>query len=85
VTWRDGALSSASSIVHDFSVSIQLQEESGMQWWFTGVYGPHQDNLTQFFLQELRDVRGLCAGPWYRCTFGPPGPARPKPENARIV
>jgi hypothetical protein len=56
-----------------------------MQWWFTGVYGPHQDNLTQFFLQELRDVRGLCAGPWYRCTFGPPGPARPKPENARIV
>lgn len=21
----------------------------------------------------------------YRCTFGPPGPARPKPEKARIV
>ena len=64
MAWRDGAFSSASGIVRDFSVSIQLQEESGLQWWFTGVYGPHQDNLKQFFLQELRDVRELCAGPW---------------------
>jgi hypothetical protein len=51
-------------VIREFSVSIQLQEASGPLWWFTGVYGPHQDNLKQAFLQELSEVRAGCDGPW---------------------
>jgi exonuclease III len=64
VACRDGAYSVIESLVHDFTVSVKLQEEGGAQWWFTGVYGPHQDPLKHSFLQELRDVRETCAGPW---------------------
>lgn len=30
----------------------------------TGVYGPQEDEEKVLFLQELRDVRALCSGPW---------------------
>jgi exonuclease III len=64
VACRDGVYSSIGSLVRDFSVSVKLQEESGAQWWwFTGVYGPHQDNLKQSFLQELREIRETCTCP----------------------
>jgi hypothetical protein len=45
-------------------VSVQFQLMSGQLWWFTGVYGPHQDNLKLAFLQELGVVRNECEGPW---------------------
>jgi hypothetical protein len=42
----------------------------------------------QIVLKSIVNMKGmnvishkLC----YRCTFGPPGPARPKPEKTRIV
>jgi hypothetical protein len=67
IVWRDGSFVSVDSIVKNFSVSVQFQEESGSCWWFTGVYGPHQDSLKQAFLHELRSVREECAGPWLLC------------------
>jgi endonuclease/exonuclease/phosphatase family metal-dependent hydrolase len=33
-------------------------------WWFTGVYGPQLDGQKIEFLNELREIRGLCDGPW---------------------
>lgn len=39
-------------------------EEEGRNWWFTRVYGTQDDNEKLLFLQELRDVRALCPGPW---------------------
>lgn len=39
-------------------------EQEGRNWWFTGVYGPQEDDLKLQFLQELREVRALCVGPW---------------------
>jgi exonuclease III len=66
IAWRDGSFVSVDSVVKNFFVSVQFQE-SGSCWWFTGVYGPHQDNLKQAFLQELRMVREECAGPWILC------------------
>ncbi|KAJ1255933.1 hypothetical protein BS78_K130600 [Paspalum vaginatum] len=44
--------------------SADVMEEEGRNWWLTGVYGPQGDNDKITFLQELRDVRALCAGPW---------------------
>jgi exonuclease III len=64
VAWRDGSFSIGASVIKDFSVSVQFQMMSGQLWWFTGVYGPYQDNLKQAFLHELREVRNKCGGPW---------------------
>ncbi|WVZ78989.1 LOW QUALITY PROTEIN: hypothetical protein U9M48_026623, partial [Paspalum notatum var. saurae] len=36
-------------------------------WWITTVYGPVVDEGRAAFLQELRDVRSLCLGPWLLC------------------
>jgi exonuclease III len=64
VAWRDRNLSTGVSVIKEFSVSVQFQLLSGQLWWFTGVYGPHQDNLKLAFLQELGVVRNECEGPW---------------------
>ena len=32
-------------------------------WWLTGVYGPQSD-ADKISLEELRDVRIACPGPW---------------------
>jgi hypothetical protein len=60
----DGSLSIGASIIKDFFVLVQFYMMSGQFWWFTGVYGPHQDILEQAFLHELREVRNRCGGPW---------------------
>ena len=64
VAWRDRNLSTGVSVIKEFSVSVQFQLLSGQLWWFTGVYGPHQDNLKLAFLQELGVVKNECEGPW---------------------
>jgi hypothetical protein len=45
-------------------VSVHFSEIEGRNWWFTGVYGPQEDEEKISFLQELRDVRAFCSGPW---------------------
>lgn len=41
---------------------IQFAEQEGRK--FTGVYGPQGDDEKVSFLQELRDIRAICSGPW---------------------
>lgn len=36
----------------------------GPTWWLTCVYRPQGDDNKLLFLQELRDVRAACHGPW---------------------
>lgn len=50
--------------VDSFSVTIQLQPSSGDDWWLTCVYGPQGNEDKLLFLQELRDIRRDCPGPW---------------------
>jgi hypothetical protein len=52
IAWCDGSFVSVALVVNNFSVFVQFLEESGSCWWFTGVYGPHQDNL--FFRKRRR-------------------------------
>lgn len=63
VAWHDGALRVDQWRVHRHSVSIKFHEDDQPAWWFTVVYGPHQDADKPAFL-ELREVRSLCVGPW---------------------
>ena len=64
VAWRQGILTSDQYRVHRHSVSIRFRIDDEPDWWFTGVYGPHQDAEKASFLNELREVRSNCTGPW---------------------
>ncbi|WVZ78922.1 LOW QUALITY PROTEIN: hypothetical protein U9M48_026563 [Paspalum notatum var. saurae] len=64
VAWRQGIIKSDRYRVHRHSVSIRINIEDEPDWWFTGVYGPHQDADKVGFLEELREVREFCTGPW---------------------
>ncbi|KAJ1262463.1 hypothetical protein BS78_09G109600 [Paspalum vaginatum] len=64
VAWRCGVCSVLSSRIDTYSVSIQFDSHEGEPWWFTGVYGPQTDNQKMNFLQELRNIRQECHGPW---------------------
>lgn len=47
--------------IHHHSVYVQFNSDDH-PWWFTGAYG--QDGEKVAFLDELWDVRSMCAGPW---------------------
>lgn len=64
VAWRDGTFTAAHHRAHLHSVSINFKAEGEDPWWFTGIYGPHLDAEKPAFLEELREVRGHCHGPW---------------------
>ena len=64
IAWKSDVCQALSSRVDTFSVSVQFAEQEGRNWWFTSVYGPQADVEKVAFLQELRDVRALCSGPW---------------------
>lgn len=65
VAWRED-FTGIQWRVHRHSVSVKFSEGTDQEraWWFTGVYGPHLDSEKAAFLEELREVRSLCAGPW---------------------
>jgi hypothetical protein len=50
--------------VDNHSVLVQFRLENGAAWWLTCVYGPQGNNEKIAFLQELRDVKSICSGPW---------------------
>jgi hypothetical protein len=52
------------SRVDTYSASVLFSEQQGRNWWFTGVYGPQEDDEKVMFLQELRNIRALCNGAW---------------------
>lgn len=64
VAWRGAVCQAITTRVDVYSVSVLFQSSSGNQWWFTGVYGPQPDVQKLEFLQEMRDIRAACTGPW---------------------
>lgn len=64
VAWKNGTFTSDTHRVHLHSVSIQFRNGQDAPWWLTRVYGPHVDGEKQAFLDELREVRSHCHGPW---------------------
>jgi exonuclease III len=65
LAWKEACCHAISSRVDSFSVFVQFPENEGRNWWFTSVYGPQEDDQKVQFLHELRDIRALCAGPWF--------------------
>ena len=53
-----------------FSIIIAIRSLASQQlWWLSNVYGPSSNSSSEktAFLQELRDIRAACAGPWLVC------------------
>jgi exonuclease III len=64
IAWRRRLGTVQDSRVDNHSVSVQFCPATESSWWLTCVYGP-QDNQEKIqFLQELRDIRSQCTGPW---------------------
>jgi len=64
IAWRDGSFVVSQHRVHRHSVSVLFSNNDDPAWWFTGVYGPHRDDEKLGFIEELREVRANCPGPW---------------------
>ena len=64
VAWKEGSFEVSQHRVHRHSVSVLFSNQVDPPWWFTGVYGPHRDDEKLAFLDELREVRSYCHGPW---------------------
>ena len=64
IAWRACLGVISSSRVDNFSASVQFCPSEGPPWWLTCVYGPQENQAKIQFLQELRDIRALCADPW---------------------
>ena len=64
IAWRIRLGTVGSTRVDTHSASVQFCPSNGNAWWLTCVYGPQQNQDKIHFLQELRDVRAQCTGPW---------------------
>lgn len=64
VAWRESGFSAISHRIHQHSVSVLFQGADEPEWWFTGVYGLQSDADKIGILEELRELRSLCLGPW---------------------
>ncbi|CAL9013315.1 unnamed protein product, partial [Prunus brigantina] len=64
VLWNTQTVSVVNSVVGVFSVSIQVEENAGMSWWLSGIYGPCKQRDRRSFWEELADLSGLCGDNW---------------------
>ena len=49
------------------TITVKVSTIAGTPWWMIVVCGPQTDADKIMFLQELRDVRADCPGPWMLC------------------
>lgn len=52
------------SLIGDFSVSIQIDDPKGIQWWFLGIYGPNKFSMKNQFWDELAGLGTVCWRNW---------------------
>jgi len=64
LAWRQDLGPATTSRVDEHSISVQFSPAGLQPWWLTCVYGPQGDERKILFLQELRNVRSACQGPW---------------------
>lgn len=53
-----------SSLVEEFSISIEIKNPCGTFWWLTGVYGPNKQAARNWFWDELSGLSITCGRYW---------------------
>jgi exonuclease III len=64
IAWKQQVRATGNRRLGNHIVSVQLCTGVGTPWWLTVVYGPLLNEDRILFLQELRDFRTACSGPW---------------------
>lgn len=64
IAWRNRLGTVGASRIDSHCVSVQFCPDQGAAWWLICVYGPQENQDKILFLQELRDIRAQCTGPW---------------------
>ncbi|XBI55934.1 hypothetical protein VPH35_037635 [Triticum aestivum] len=69
LAWKSRMVTADNHMFSPNTLTTQVSTPSSADapWWLTIVYGPQQDHEKIAFLQEIRDVRANCAGPWMLC------------------
>ena len=63
--WDNSRISLVDSVVGSFSITCLFRmPEDGLQWAFSGVYGPVENRFRESFWEELGSIRGLWDCPW---------------------
>lgn len=64
LAWHQGLGPASASRIDDHNISVHFSPSGLQSWWLTCVYGPQGVERKIQFLQELRNVRSVCQGPW---------------------
>jgi exonuclease III len=64
VAWKQSLGATDARQIGHHNVTVQFCPEGGQAWWLTCVYGPQGNEEKIQFMQELREVRTACQGPW---------------------
>ena len=67
LAWKSRAVTISDPLLTQNALTAKVSVASGTPWWLTTVYGPQDDADKILFLQELRDIRAACPGPWMLC------------------
>ena len=65
LAWRTDVWSITNPLIRSNNLTAKVTLlHNGDTWWWTSVYGPQGDHEKLLFLDELREVRGLCPDTW---------------------
>jgi len=65
LAWRRNAWSVTCPLIRSYSLTAKVTLLQGDKTcWITCVYSPQTDQQKLLFLDELREVRAACPGPW---------------------
>ena len=64
VLWNSQSVSVIDSMIGEFSASIRIVENTGIDWWLSGIYGPCRQRERNSFWEELADLFGYCGDRW---------------------
>lgn len=62
--WDSRLVSVKDNLIGDFSVSIEIEMNSEIRWWFSAVYGPCKPKDRNLFWNELVGLRVICGERW---------------------
>jgi hypothetical protein len=67
LAWKSRDVSITAPLFTMNAITAKVTVGTNTPWWILVVYGPQEDEDKISFLQELRDARADCQGPWMLC------------------